>query len=239
MAKRILARRSRNLREAGWCLGGCLGTIAVLIVLAIIAVGAGWYFYEKFAREYTSPHSIDVHIPPPTSAEIRHAESALNELHAALAGNETRTIRFSARDINTLISTSPDFDEMRNRVRVDISDSLLFLEMSVPLTQTQLPKLRDRWFNGQLECAFSYTAPNFIFVPKDGMVAGRPLPSWILSRRVATSFSEQFTRGFRKSLEEREGENTWEHIKRIDLQGNELIITTQPSSEPVGQPSRV
>ncbi len=212
-------------------MAGCLVTVAILFILALVLGGAGWYFYEKFADEYTSAHSIDLRIPPPTTAETQHAENTLSVLHGALVNHQATTVRFTARDLNTLIARSPDFDDMRNRVRVDIANSLLLLELSVPLSETQLPRLRERWFNGSLLCSFSYHAPNFTFDPKEGRAGDKRLPSWLLSRNFATSFSGGFTKGFRKAVQKREGDEAWDGIERIEVRGDELIITTRAGAD--------
>ena len=52
------------------------------------------------------------------------------------------TVEFTAADLNALIARHPDFDDLRGKFRVAIADSILTLDMSVPLRDVPFPKIQ-------------------------------------------------------------------------------------------------
>lgn len=211
---------------------GCFakGCLIVVIVggLLIGAIGIGaWFLYGKAVAGFTSPRPADVRIEQVTDADLGAAEQKLNRLGQATANNEETTVEFTAAELNALIAREPLFAGMKNRVRVAIADSIMTLEMSVPLDSTPLPKLKGRWFNGTARLGFSFVLGQFAFDPKSGETNGHTLPEEFFTGFTPT-FNSSFSDGFRRGMEKNEqSANFWKHVKTIGLDRDKLVIVTQ------------
>src|SRR5438128_571522 len=82
-------------------------------------------------------------------------------------------------EMNAMIAREPLFAELNNRARIAIADSIMTVEMSVPLDSAPLPKLKGRWFNGIGRFGFNFNFGQFAFEPKSGEANGRSLPEEI------------------------------------------------------------
>ncbi len=131
--------------------------------------------------------------------------------------------------MNALIARHPDFATVRSRIRTALADSTVSLDMSVPLDALPLPKLKGRWFNGRADFGFSYTLNQFNFEVKSAEGGGHRFPE-SFSQGFGSSFTRSFNTEFHDSLGKNPEETKfWSRIKRIDVEGDKLVMTTQPS----------
>lgn len=211
---------------------GCFakGCLVVLIAGALL-IGVGgigiWLFYGKAVAVFTSPQPTDVHIENVSDADLRNAETKLNTLGQAAASNQEITVEFTAGELNAMIAREPLFVELSNRARVSIADSLMTVEMSVPLDQTALPKLGGRWFNGTARFGFTFTNDEFAFELKSGEANGHSLPQEFFVG-FAPIFNRSFNDGFRREVEKNnQAAIFWQHIKTIAVDRDKLVVVTQ------------
>jgi hypothetical protein len=120
---------------------GCLVVVVGILLVGVVGVGA-WFFYGKAVAVFTFAQPAAIRIEQVSDADLGAAEQKLNRLRQATANSEETTVEFTAAELNALIAREPLFVGMRNRVRVAITDSIMTLEMSVPLDSAPLPKLK-------------------------------------------------------------------------------------------------
>jgi hypothetical protein len=206
---------------------GCL-VVVIVGILLVGAVGVGaWFFYGKAVALFTSPQPADIRIEQVADADLQAAEQKLNRLEQATAKNEETTAEFTAAELNALIAREPLFAGMKDRARVAIADSIMTLEMSVPLDSTPLPKLKGRWFNGTVRLGFSFVLGQFAFDLKSGETNGHSLPEEFFTGFTPT-FNRSFNDGFRRGMEKNEqSANIWKHLKTIGLDRDKLVVTTE------------
>lgn len=206
---------------------GCLIVIAALAFLVVVGGIGAWFFYGKAITMFTSPQSTDVRIENVSDVDLRNAENKLNLLGQAAAGNQETSVEFSAAELNAMIAREPLFAELNSRARVAIADSLMTVEMSVPLDQTMLPKLRGRWFNGTARFGFTFSSDEFAFELKSGEANGHALPQEFFIGFVP-SFNRSFNEGFRREVEKNDQAAIfWRHVKTIAVDRDKLVVTTQ------------
>jgi hypothetical protein len=214
-------------RGMGCFAGGCLIIIAVL---AFIVVGGGigaWFFYGKAVAMFTSPQSTDVRIENVSDNDLQNAENKLNLLGQATGSNQETTVEFSAAELNAMIAREPLFADLNNHARVAIADSFMTVEMSVPLDQTKLPKLRGRWFNGTARFGFSFNDDEFAFELKSGEANGQALPQEFFIGFMPT-FTRSFNEGFRNEVAKNDQAAIfWRHIQTIAVDGDKLVVSTK------------
>ena|SRR5438552_7313783 len=212
---------------AGCFAKGCLVVVIAGFIL-VAAIGAGaWYFYGKTISIFTSPQPADVRIEQVADIDLRNAEQKLNQLGQATANNEETTIEFTAAELNALIAREPLFAGMNNRARIAIADSMMTVEMSVPLDLAPFPKLKGRWLNGTARLGFSFVLGQFAFDPKSVEANGHMFPEEFFAG-FTPSFNRSFNDRFRRSMEKNDqATNIWKHIKTIGLDRDKLVVVTQ------------
>jgi hypothetical protein len=206
---------------------GCLIVIALIAFVIVVGGIGAWIFYGKAVTIFTSPQPIDVRIENVSDVDLRNAETKLNQLGQATANNQETSVEFTAAELNAMIAREPLFADLSNRVRVAIADSMMTVEVSVPLGLAALPKLKNRWFNGTARFGFSFTSDEFGFDLKSGEANGRALPEEFFVG-ITPSVNRGVNDAFRRQLEKNnQAAIFWRHIKTIRLDGDKLVIATQ------------
>lgn len=207
--------------------GGCLIIIAVLAFIVVVGGIGAWFFYGKAVAMFTSPQSTDVRIENVSDNDLQNAENKLNLLGQATGSNQETTVEFSAAELNAMIAREPLFADLNNHARVAIADSFMTVEMSVPLDQTKLPKLRGRWFNGTARFGFSFNDDEFAFELKSGEANGQTLPQEFFIGFMPT-FTRSFNEGFRNEVAKNDQAAIfWKHIQTIAVDGDKLVVSTK------------
>jgi hypothetical protein len=210
------------------CARGCLIIAALGVAIVLVVCGAVVFLCATIIDRFTSPRPINVEVATPSSGEFGIAELELNRLRTALANNREDTIEFSAADLNALLAQDIDFAAARGKVRFGIADSAMTLVFSAPLDSTTLPGFKRRWFNGKLRFTADYQYEQFTFGPIFVESAGWRVPDWLLTEDFTSSFNWRFTKSFHDTVRRKAKDAAfWSHIKRITLEGDKLIVTTQ------------
>ena len=206
---------------------GCL-TVLVLgfFLIAVVGVG-GWWFYKRTFNSLTSAGPSDVRIEAPTPADIQKAESSHARLNEAIAKNQETTIELTGPELTVLLSREADLDFLRDRCRIDISNSIMTVTLSAPLDVLPWPGTKGRWFNGTVRFSMSYANGEFEVDLQSAEANGREFPDIFLSG-FNNTFSEAMNEAFQDGRRRNDHE-FWTHIKTMSLQGDKLVLTTKPN----------
>jgi hypothetical protein len=206
---------------------GCL-TVLILGFLFIAIVGAGgWYFYKKTFNNLTTTGAADVRPETPSPQQIKTAEDSHGRLDEAISRNQETTVEFTGPEVNYLLQRNSDLDFLRGRSRIEIANSTMTVALSAPLDSLPWPGLKGRWFNGTLRFSMSYGSGIFQLDLKSAEANGNEFPTSFLSA-FNSSFNESMNRAFRDALARNEsGNEFWNHVKSMSLQGDKLVITTK------------
>jgi hypothetical protein len=132
----------------GCCAGGCVSLFAIGLVGVAIIFSVAWFFYVKAINAITSDAPIAVQMEAPNEAQYASASAKFDQLRSGAATQQPTTVELTAADINALIARHPSWTDLRGKFRVAIAESLMTIDMSVPLLDVPLPNMRKRWFNG-------------------------------------------------------------------------------------------
>ena len=205
---------------------GCL-TVLVLGFFLIAAVGVGgWWFYKKTFNSLTSAGPSDVRIEAPTPEVVQKAESTQARLNEAISRNEETTIELTGPELTVLLSREADLDFLRDRSRIDISDSIMAVTLSAPLDVLPWPGTKGRWFNGTVRFSMSYSDGNFEVDIISAEANGREFPDIFVS-----GFNNSFTDAMNEAFHDarrRDDNEFWNHVKTMKLEGDKLVLTTKP-----------
>jgi hypothetical protein len=210
---------------------GCfaIGCVTVLVVgflmIAVVGVG-GWWFYKTTFRNLTSSGPSDVRIEAPTPEVVQKAESSKARLDQAIARNEETTIELTGPELAVLLSRDADLDFLRDRTRIDISNSIMTVTLSAPLRALKWPGMKDRWFNGTVRFGMTYANGEFEIDVQSAEANGREFPDIFVS-----GFNNSFTDAMNEAFQDARGRHHnefWNHVKTMKLEGDKLVLTTKP-----------
>jgi len=203
---------------------GCLALLIAGFVFFVGMIGVGWVVYVKTITKLTSPAAADIQVPQPTEQQFQNAETSAARLKEAVAKNEETTVEFTAADLNALLARDRDFEDFRGRIRVDMADSIMTVEVSASLNSVPLPKMKQRWFNGTARFSFSYRSGRFKFDIRSAEAGGDEVPDIFLSESAISAFNDNFDRGFWEAAKKSGRSQFWEHVKSMSVEGDKLIV---------------
>jgi hypothetical protein len=207
---------------------GCLTLLIVGFLLLACVLGGTWYLYVKTVDNLTSLAPADVQVQPPSESQFQTAENSMNRLREAVATNKETTVEFTAADLNALFARDAAFSDWRGRIRIEIADSTMTIALSAPLHSIPLPRVKKRWFNGTARFSFAYEAGTFSFDIKSAEAGGHQVPDLFLTDSSISAFNESMNQSFRNEVKgNNQGSEFWDHVKRMSLEGDKLVVTTQ------------
>lgn len=205
---------------------GCLTVLVVgFLMIAVVGVG-GWWFYKTTFKNLTSSGPSDVRIEAPTPEVVQKAESSKARLDEAIARNEETTIELTGPELVVLLSRDADLDFLRDRTRIDISNSIMTVTLSAPLRALKWPGMKDRWFNGTVRFGMTYANGEFEIDVQSAEANGREFPDIFVS-----GFNNTFTEAMNEAFHDTRRRNDhefWTHVKTMKLEGDKLVLTTKP-----------
>jgi hypothetical protein len=218
----------REKESAGCFLRGCLVVLLGSAFVALAGAGALFYLYDNVIGQFSAAQPADLSVPAPGHEEYQIARRKLEALRWALSRNLEETIAFTAADLNALVSDHSDFAAARGRVRFGLADSAMDVDLNVPADAVALPRLKGRWFAVRLRTAVEYEYDQFKFSPRSIALGRWHMPAWLLTSAFGSSFSQGFSKNFQQSLQkDSRGAVFWKHVKRISIDGDQLVVTMQ------------
>jgi hypothetical protein len=207
---------------------GCLTVLILGFLFTAAIIGGGLYLYKRTFNNLTSAAPADVRLETPSAAEIQKADRSHARLNDAIATNEETTIEFTGPELNALLAHDSDFSFMRDRSRIDISNSIMTVTLSAPLGALPWPGLKGRWFNGTLRFTMAYAFGIFRMQLLSAEANGHQFPGMFIPS-FNSSFNQSMNRSFQDELGRNErGAEFWNHVKSISLEGDKLVVTTKP-----------
>jgi hypothetical protein len=205
---------------------GCLTILIAGFFLMAVIVGGGWYFYHKISN-LTSPAPTDVQVEAPTPEQIKAAETSRDKLNEAIARNQATTVEFTGPELSLLLAQDSDLNFLRDRSRIEISNSIMTVALSAPLDALPWPGLKGRWFNGTVRFTMAYDSGIFRVNIKSAEANGHDFPGAFLSS-FNSSFNESMNKGFQEALRKNDrGNEFWSHIQSMSLRGDKVVVTTK------------
>ena len=215
----------------GCCAKGCLTILIAGFLLGVLVIGGGWFFYKTTFNKLTSSAPSDVQIEAATPEQIQTAQTSLDRLNTAIARKQETTVAFTGPELSVLLGREADLDFLRDRSRIDIANSIMTVTLSAPLDALPWPGVKGRWFNGTVRFSMSYSADAFHVDIKSIEANGFEFPRAFLSR-FNSSFNNSMNQGFQDELRRNNrGDEFWNHIKSITLEGDKAVVTTKGGGE--------
>ena len=206
---------------------GCLSIFIVMLAAVALLVGGAWYLYGKVVDTLTAPAPVAVLMETPSDAQFTTASEKFDRIRSAAVTQQLETVEFTAPELNALIARHPSFSEWRGKTRVGIAASEMTIDLSVPLRDIPLPRVRHRWFNGTVRFSMAYDQDRFSLGVKSFTANGQDfdmsgLQTWAdeINNRVNEDFDSW------QRADERSNE-FWENVRSMEVRDDKLIITTK------------
>lgn len=180
--------------------GKYIGIGCVTILLVFIALGYGGYralmgYMEDAITEYTDAEPRE--LPQPITLESGSGQTLdmFDDFVYALKNDEAvEPLVLDAEQINQIINYHPDFAVAANKVFVNIKDSLLSAEVSIPLDalkeMSQL--LEGRYLNGALEFDVELKNERLEVYIESVEVKGELVPEELMQKIRTENFAKDF-----------------------------------------------
>lgn len=223
---------------------GCM----TLIVLTIVSVLGIWLILmgvRKQVDSFIADEPVDIQIYQPTGEEVQLAKSKLADLQKAVDEGQATTVSLTADDLNTLVATEKDLQDLKGKLffKIDEQD-LLGAQASIPLSmlaQVPLINLLTDWegkhLNGDVDLKINTANDQVQVYIQDIQVKGEPLSEDVmreirnkdLLNELRTQQDPQAQQNLRKFEET---------VESIDVRDGQLIIRTrEKESAPAAEPA--
>ncbi len=202
---------------------GCLfyavlvGVILLLLLLA--GLGVGYLTVRSAINHWTDTKPSALPQTQISQAEAAQVQQRISSFKERLnAGASASPLELSPREINGLISTSPEYAEVKDKVSVDIVDGQLRGQVSVPLDKTGLGK--GRFLNGTGMIKARLENGSLVVNLDSFQVNGKPLPEMVMSRLRSVNFAE----GLKKDSQ---ATAILSKLARIEVKDGKIVIVPQ------------
>jgi len=205
------------------CLFYAVVIAGVLVLLLLLGLVAGYYGLRKAVTTYTAtaPASLpEVQAPPAeVSAVQKRVDNFRDNLRARLPAPP---LVLTDREINALITSSAEFKELSDKLRLRIENGRLRGQISLPLEETGVGFLQGRYLNGIGTFQARIDEGRLRVTLAEMEVNGKPLPARWMSRLRNINFAQ-------KVNEDPQLSTALGALQSIEAKNNTLVLTPQPA----------
>lgn len=161
---------------------GCLfwgGIIAaVLLLIFLLTIYAGYRYVRHLVYEYTDSKPIEVATLRLSDAEMTNLQARVKTFNDSMESNKpVGPLVLTADEINALVNKAAKTNaEPSPRLYFSFNDDRVQAQLSIPLDGVGLKMLRGRYFNGSGDLSFSLNNGKMVLNVKSLSVKGKPVP---------------------------------------------------------------
>ena len=197
-----------------------LSILGALVFLVALGVGGTVWYARRLARNLTEAQPASLPVVELTRDEQRRVERNLNEFLAACKNRQARRIEFSAQDLNGIIGALDEFREARGKAAVEIVDGVPWIQASIPLRDSGVSWLRDRYLNARFRMDVRLEADGLRISVADVEVPGGQLPDWAMRRIQAEELA-------RHAYRSRDWGPRLRQLESLSFKGDKLVVQTR------------
>jgi hypothetical protein len=179
---------------------GCFfyGCIALIIAVLIATVGVVILF--RYAQRslhgalnaYTDPHPIPLESVDTSPDKVKAVQDKLAAFREANQNQKPAELVLTADEINTLIASDPNRQDLANRLRLLIEGDQVKARISWPLDDIGPLKLKGRYLNGTALLNVSMEKGKLHATFQDVTAKEKPLPPVVLEKMKTIDFGANF-----------------------------------------------
>lgn len=184
-------------RKRGCFFYGCLALIVTVLILAVGSVLLYRYAKGKIDQtvaEYTDPAPAQLEKGDASPAKVRAVQARIEAFRQGVASGQPQELALTADEINTLLASQPDLQELANMVYVIIEGDQLKGQLSFPLPDVPPLKLKGRYLNGLATFDVKVNQGDADIRIKDIVPKGKTLPPQVLQELRKHDLAEYLLR---------------------------------------------
>ena len=163
-------------RRRGCMFYGCIMGLLLLCVV-LVAILAGWRLAKKMITDFTDAQPMVLQKVQLPQSEFDALQRKIETFRDAVRlGQETNSLALSATEINALINSDPDLQELKGKLFVSFEGDQLQGQFSVPMEQIGLPAFHGRYLNGTGTFELAFRNGMVRIAPQTFVVHGKPVP---------------------------------------------------------------
>ena len=218
----MTARKFRS--EGGYCLGGCLVLVAVIVVIVgAVLWGAISTYQGIYQMTSPEPRSFE---PIPSVAEQNATRLKWRVLIDDLQKGEETEFKFSADDLNAWFFGDGKNADLIPHLRFRTTEDWIVAEVSIPLNflaeiPTQ-PSLRNRFFDGKIAARLAIEKNELKINSLDIEGNGHRLPWLFTGQGYRDTVQQTLEQGIRARLPE--GDAFLSRLESIRVENGQIIV---------------
>lgn len=197
-----------------------LSILGALVLLVALGVGGTVWYARRLARNLTESQPASLPVVELTREEQRRVERNLNEFIAACRSRQARRVEFTAQELNGIVGGLEEFRPMRGNGVIEIVDGVPWIEASIPLRDSGVAWLRDRYLNGRFRLDVRLDPEGLSVFVAEVVVPGGKLPDWAMRRIQAENLG-------RHAYRSRDWGPRLRQIESLAFAGDKLIVQTK------------
>lgn len=197
-----------------------LSILGALVLLVALGVGGTVWYARRLVRKLTEAQPASLPVVQLTRDEQRRVERNLNEFIAACKNRQARRVEFSAQELNGIMGALDEFRGARGKAVVEIVDGAPWIQASIPLRDSGVAWLRDRYLNARFRLDVRLEADGLKATVAEVVVPGGELPDWALRRIQAEELA-------RHAYRSRDWGPRLRQLESLSFEGDKLIVQTR------------
>ena len=215
---------------------GCISGLVLLLLTAVgglIALHYGKKALTGLINQYTDTQPMALPTVQISSADLEKLKKRFESFEEAVrAGHPTPPLVLSADEINALLASSPDKQQLKGKLYVSFDGDRVKGQLSLPLGDLGWKMFKNRYLNGSGTFNVSLRNGVLFVAPQTVEVKGKPVPEMYMQGLRNANFAAGLTN-------QPDSMTVLQNLEDIQVKDGKLIVTPKEKAEaPVVKPER-
>jgi hypothetical protein len=187
----MVSPMSEPIRKKKGCFFyGCITSVVLLFLLGALAFFGVRSAVNRFVNlTDTKPRPLPV--MEVSDADWKQLETRLNAFTNAYEKGEEYTLELNSDELNAVIARHPNYAKLRGKVILMLEKDSVRADMSVPLSELPLKKVKDRYLNASAQFTGGLENGKLELYVKSLEVKGKPLEDKMANEIVKQNFASE------------------------------------------------
>ena len=191
---------------------------SLLLVVVLITGLAGFRYFKKMFNDFTDTKPMALPKVQLPQAEMDALQRRVESFRDAVRlGQPTGPLSLAPDEINALIGSDPDLQELKGKLFVSFEGDQLNGQVSVPLEQIGLPRFRGRYLNGTGTFDLSFRNGILRITPQTFVVRGKSVPEMYMEKIRKQNLAADLNRNARAQV-------AMDKLQDIKIKDGKLVI---------------
>lgn len=202
---------------------GCL-TVAIVVVVGLLALFLiTRSMINRMVEKYTEPTPMTLPTLEISAAEVSEVQQRWKTFQEGLTNQTAQTLELTEKDLNALILNDANLSELKNKVHVSIAGDQLKGQVSIPLDNFPIGKVKGRFLNGTAGIKVSLDNGILLVTLQSLEVKGESVPEQVMAGIRQQNLAQDAYKDVQKA----------EALRRLEsIQVNDGRLIIKPRTSP-------